>query len=1025
MIEIVVALGLFAVGVSTVALLVLSSLTAGLRSGEENQASLLSQEALDAVRQIRDRSWDALTAAADGATRGLVQGPSGWSFNSIGTSDSLEGGKYTRTVKVEGVNRNSTCSSSTTTACSTDADCPPAEFCKLGNVVTTGGTPNPNTKKITATVSWTGLPAQSHTLARSSYLSKWNFSDWLQTDTSTGQRGFNRSGNAKTGVTVSNNAVSLAKLANTWEIMKDAPAAVGASSIAGGALTFVPNGPYCTDPKGCIFAFRGSSSTSFWRYDISTTCWTGTVGCPPSLPVALGNVGDGGSLAYDGAGYIYALRGGDSVKFWKYDIANTIWSDAPQDLVEPSQRVQYGGSLVHVGGGRFFALLGSSATQVRTGREFFEYNASTNAWTQRADTPCSDYYTTGNLTSGTCGNAAGASLATNGAGAVYAFQGMPGGDGKKSFWCYNDVAGACAGPTTVGSTTAGTWSALPDAPAKVWKGGSLVVVPAGAGAACPDSRGCIFAFEGDPSAPTSAFWRYDIGAGSWAISTTTPPDPPNPPQQPVGVGAALAYDNAGHTYAFRGRNTPTFWRYSLENAVFWEVLANTPCASAAEGSTCGNASGASLASNRAGALYAFQGSPGGFGKSSFWRYDTSTNCWTGSGVPGCPAGIAPAPGQVYKGGSLVFIPAGAGAACLDSGGCIFAFQGNAGGCCTQFWRYNIQAGTWATAPTPPAQPVSGGAALVYDSIGKNIYAFRGNGTNEFWRYNLSTNNWTTQTLNCPCIPAAPAAVNDGGALAFTPSIAGTNCTNSLGCIYAFRGNNTNTFWRFDIGGAWAASPPATTPLPVYDGGALAFDGDQGVSAFQGADPFVGAGSPTFWKYNMAANTWFFQIDTPAPVLQGGSLAHDGSSTLYALQGKGTQAFWKISTGVAPTGTYESSVYDTGITSPNGPDYTTFTFTATMPSPLNGANLQVQLASCSNASGSDLTTCNDTGGWVYQGPTGTSDYFTSCPSLTPCTIPSFHDSKRYFRYKATLTSTSDQKASPTLDDLTITWRRLYP
>ena len=67
-----------------------------------------------------------------------------------------------------------------------------------------------------------------------------------------------------------------------------------------------------------IFAFQGGT-TGFWRYAVPAGSWASATAAPNA-------VGTGGALAYDGAGYIYALRGGTTRVFWRYDIAGGTWA---------------------------------------------------------------------------------------------------------------------------------------------------------------------------------------------------------------------------------------------------------------------------------------------------------------------------------------------------------------------------------------------------------------------------------------------------------------------------------------------------------------------------------------------------------------------------------------------------------------------------------------------------------------------------------------------------------------------------
>src|SRR4030042_21052 len=131
-----------------------------------------------------------------------------------------------------------------------------------------------------------------------------------------------------------------------------------------------------------------------------------------------------------------------------------------------------------------------------------------------------------------------------------------------------------------------------------------------------------------------------------------------------------------------------------------------------------------------------------------------------------------------------------------------------------------------------------------------IYAFKGNGTRTFWRYDIATNTWMA-------LADAPQNVGAGGALAYD----GSNY------IYALAGGGNKYFWRYDIAAnTWASL--ALTLYSVNAGGALTFTGNY-LYAFRGGS------SRIFCQYNIASNTWTRKANTPASVQGGGALTYNG------------------------------------------------------------------------------------------------------------------------------------------------------
>jgi hypothetical protein len=150
-----------------------------------------------------------------------------------------------------------------------------------------------------------------------------------------------------------------------------------------------------------------------------------------------------------------------------------------------------------------------------------------------------------------------------------------------------------------------------------------------------------------------------------------------------------------------------------------------------------------------------------------------------------------------------------------------------------------------------------------------VYAFRGNGTREFWRYDVSTNTWSA-------LANAPQSVSAGGALAYD----GGNY------IYALGGNNSKYFWRYNItSNTWTSL--TGTPLAVNEGGALVCTGGGDIYALRGG------GKYHFWRYSIAGGTWSYQASTPAAVKGGGALGYAGGDYIYALGGMST-SFWRYS-----------------------------------------------------------------------------------------------------------------------------------
>ena len=217
---------------------------------------------------------------------------------------------------------------------------------------------------------------------------------------------------------------------STWSTLTSAPQNVE----DGGALVYA---------AGFIYALRGDGNDDFWRYSVSGGAWETRSNAPAS-------VGWGGSLAYDGSGLIYAFRGNNKKDFWEYRIATDTWTS----LASVADNVRQGGSLTYLNGS-VYALRGNFK------KNFWIYDVGNNAWTALAATP-------ENVKEG-------GALATDGTD-LFALRG----DGNTDFWKFD--------------VSAGTWSLLEDTLQNVKAGGSLRYLSGG-----------FYAFRGDDN---NDVWKY-------------------------------------------------------------------------------------------------------------------------------------------------------------------------------------------------------------------------------------------------------------------------------------------------------------------------------------------------------------------------------------------------------------------------------------------------------------------------------------------------------------------------------------
>ena len=101
LVEIVIALGIFAVIASSSVSLVLSGLVSLERGRQLTRASALAREGLEAVRVIRDRDWNELSYSRSAVA---VSG-NRWVFSGEGTTEQI--GEFERTIDFFPVYRDS------------------------------------------------------------------------------------------------------------------------------------------------------------------------------------------------------------------------------------------------------------------------------------------------------------------------------------------------------------------------------------------------------------------------------------------------------------------------------------------------------------------------------------------------------------------------------------------------------------------------------------------------------------------------------------------------------------------------------------------------------------------------------------------------------------------------------------------------------------------------------------------------------------------------------------------------------
>jgi hypothetical protein len=556
----------------------------------------------------------------------------------------------------------------------------------------------------------------------------------------------------------------------------------------------------CNGGHKCLYTFRGSNTNSFFEYDINTDTWTAKSNSYNNELVQWG-----GSLVEGPDGYLYGAKGLNTNQFWRYNIGSDTW-EAMANIPKPF----YYGSVMAYDGERYvYAIPGNDDVLMR-----FDTQAN-DGYGQWTTTPASAQFGNPNASSGQF-TGAGADMVFDGRNNLYVTQGnsfsyfakysisddqehgekantwTPLALAPKSFLnggslgydSENDVIYALRGDSRSDfykyNVAANTWEKMPDTPASMGYGASLMLV-----------EGALYAQRGNGY---NNLYKFNIEKNSWEVPQRAffgPSTFDGTNYFSYSYGTAMTDDDDGNLYIIRGYFDNTFGKYESASGTFIE-LARLPM---------GAYNGASLA--YVDDEHAIYYSPGDVRstKSYFYKYDIATNVWSAFADP---------PGQTYRGSSMAY----------DGSRYLYLTQGNNG---TVWWRYDscreaVGACTpgWSSAlPTFSGWGQGYGSQIVYNNHNnsKIIYSTRGENTNTFFACD-------TASLPGACwsqLPSLPSGENIyyGGSL----------IDGSDGYLYAVLGGTnvsgvygTSKYYRYNIAiPGWEQI--SNVPANVYVGGA--------------------------------------------------------------------------------------------------------------------------------------------------------------------------------------------------------------
>jgi|SRR5579872_6270737 len=148
-VEIILASALFLIFSGASIIVVLQGFDADRTATDAIVANEYAIEGIEAVRSIRDQSSGYSNLAAKTGANGVAPVSSVWAFSG-GSNQFGPNGMYTRVITISTVNRDGS-----------------------GNIVSSGGSTDPNTMKVTSTVTWNVSPTRHDSVVQTTYLTNW------------------------------------------------------------------------------------------------------------------------------------------------------------------------------------------------------------------------------------------------------------------------------------------------------------------------------------------------------------------------------------------------------------------------------------------------------------------------------------------------------------------------------------------------------------------------------------------------------------------------------------------------------------------------------------------------------------------------------------------------------------------------------------------------------------------------------------------------------------------------------------
>jgi hypothetical protein len=164
---------------------------------------------------------------------------------------------------------------------------------------------------------------------------------------------------------------------DSWSQLADVPSGPASKKVRRGtASVCVP----CDDSTDLVYLLKGNRTKEFYRYDARANHWD-SLPSPPVVAHVSWGYDHGSSLASDGLGHVYLLRGRTN-GFYEYDTAARTWTTKDSlpryGRSGKSKYAKKGAGLAYFAG-KVYAQKGNNSL------ELWVYDCATNTWSQAQD----------------------------------------------------------------------------------------------------------------------------------------------------------------------------------------------------------------------------------------------------------------------------------------------------------------------------------------------------------------------------------------------------------------------------------------------------------------------------------------------------------------------------------------------------------------------------------------------------------------------------------------------------------------